>query len=87
MANTYKAILYGDKVVWINNGPPSQPNPVEVRITIVDGEASEAKPDKGQTMADVLAELARRRSFSAISDPVAWQREQRQDRTLAHRGP
>ncbi len=86
MANTYKAILYGDKVVWLD-GPPQQSGPVEIRITIVDGEASEAKPDRGRTMADVLAELARRRSFEAISDPVAWQRKQRQDRTLAHRGP
>lgn len=85
MANTYKAILHGDRVEWID-GPPQQSTPVEIRITIVEGEASEAKPDRGQEMADVLAKLARRHTFSAISDPVAWQREQRQDRTLAHRG-
>ena len=34
-------------------------------------------------MAESLAELAQRGTFAAITDPVAWQRELRSERTLA----
>ncbi len=36
-------------------------------------------------MAAALAELARRGTFAAITDPVAWQRELRSERALPDR--
>jgi hypothetical protein len=38
-------------------------------------------------MAEALAVLARRGTFAAITDPVAWQRERRSERTLPNREP
>lgn len=86
MAQTYRAILRGDRVEWLE-GRPQHSDAVEVRITVVEGEESSASHGQGLVMAEILAELDRRGTFSAIPDPAAWQREQRQDRALAHRGP
>jgi hypothetical protein len=36
-------------------------------------------------MAALLEQLAERRTFSAITDPVKWQRELRQERVLPGR--
>lgn len=49
--------------------------------------ASEAVLDRGQVMAEALTVLASRGTFAAISNPVAWQRETRSERTLPNREP
>lgn len=46
--------------------------------------AEEASPN-GESVARLMQELANRQSFSNIKDPVAWQREVRQDRPLPFR--
>ena len=40
---------------------------------------------RGRHMADVLNQLAQIDACSDITDPVAWQREQRKDRSLPTR--
>jgi len=41
--------------------------------------------NQGQKMAAILQRMADRNALSQITDPVAWQREIRQDRILAGR--
>jgi 3'-phosphoadenosine 5'-phosphosulfate (PAPS) 3'-phosphatase len=84
MLHTYKAILDGDHVQWIDM-PPERARPVQVHITLLE-EAEPKLPGEGApVMAEVLAALAGEGTFSEITDPVTWQREQRRDRGLADR--
>jgi hypothetical protein len=84
MLRTYKAILHGDHVEWLDN-PPEQTQPVRVNITPLLDAPPESAHERGRVMAEALAALATRGTFAAITDPVAWQREVRQERTLPAR--
>ncbi len=86
MLQTYKAILHGDRVEWLEK-PPEKSYPVQVHLTFLEETASEADLDRGQVMAEALTMLAGRGTFATISDPVAWQRETRSERTLPNREP
>lgn len=86
MLQTYKAILHGDHVEWLEQ-PPEKPRPVQVHITFLEETASQAVLERGPAMAEALAALASRSTLAAISDPVAWQRELRSERTLPNREP
>jgi hypothetical protein len=80
---TYKAILQGDHVEWIDR-PPEVSRPVQVHITVLD-EGSETAGSRGQAMAAILETLAASGGLSGIADPRAWQREVRQERALPDR--
>jgi hypothetical protein len=85
MVETYKAILRGDRLEWSGNAPqhPDTEQGVEVYVTIVQETSISSKAaSDGKAMAKALARLAESGSVSKISDPSAWQREQRQDRAL-----
>jgi hypothetical protein len=84
MVNTYRAVLYGDKIKWIDT-PPKRIHPVEVQVTLLGEIALPSPSERGQAMAEALENLARAGTFSAITDPVTWQREARQDRALPGR--
>jgi hypothetical protein len=84
MLRTYKAILHGDHVEWLDK-PPEQTQPVPVHITLLEEVPLEPARERGQVMAEALAALASRGTFAAITDPVAWQREVRHERTLPAR--
>ncbi len=79
MSRTYKAILHDDRVEWLDR-PPDSSHPLQVQITLV--EELRPDPSRGRTMAESLALLASRGAFSAITDPVTWQREEQRDRDL-----
>jgi len=81
MLRTYKAVLRGNRVEWIDT-PPAPTRPTPVHITLLD---ESAEPARGQEMARVLEALAQGGGLSGIPDPVSWQREQRQERTLPGR--
>ncbi|MBS3933661.1 MAG: hypothetical protein KGZ35_04835 [Truepera sp.] len=83
MLRTYKAILHGDHVEWLDR-PPEQTQPVPVHITLL-AETPLAARERGRVMAEALAALASRGAFAAITDPVAWQREVRHERPLPAR--
>jgi hypothetical protein len=89
VGRSYPAILHGNRVTW-TGAAPQQQGPVPVNVTIVDP-APTAPPgpngdaDRGQRMADALSELAQSRSFEQVTDPSAWQREVRTDRSLPGR--
>ncbi len=84
MLRTYRAILHGDRVEWLDKRP-EQSRPVPVQITPLEGTPLEPALERGRVMAEALGALASRGTFAAITDPVAWQREVRHERTLPAR--
>lgn len=84
MLHTYKAILHGDQVQWLEKSPEKS-QMIQVHITVLEEPASEPVRERGRVMAESLAELARRGTFTAVSNPVAWQRALRDERALPDR--
>ena len=86
---TYKAILRNDRLEW--RGPmPSQigpDQPVAVHVTILEESVLEPGRERGLEMATALEQLAAMDALADITDPVAWEREMRQDRILPGREP
>jgi hypothetical protein len=84
MLNTYKAIVRRDQqghdlLEWSEGTPEdlAEDRPVKVSVTILEPSAGQ-----GERMADALEKLAQLNIASAIKDPAAWEREQREDRDL-----
>jgi hypothetical protein len=84
MLRTYKAILHGDQVEWLEQ-PPEKSEPVQVYITVLEEPTVEPTRGRGRVMAEALAALAQRGTFAEITDPVEWQRELRDERVLPDR--
>jgi hypothetical protein len=83
---TYKALLRGNRLEWLAEAPESQTDaPLRVHVTVLEQEAPAEARARGHAMAALLEQLAERRTFSTIPDPVQWQRELRQDRVLPGR--
>lgn len=88
MLNTYKAVLKGDRLEWSDDVPEQlvAGQPVPVHVTILDETMLPSEqPTRGQQMAAALERLAAKGGLADIADPVTWQREMRQDRTLPGR--
>ena len=88
MLSTYKALLKGDRLEWRGEAPElaSEDRPVAVHVTILDDDGLVSRhPSQGQQMAVALEQLAAVQALSEIVDPVAWERETRQDRALPDR--
>lgn len=87
MLQTYKATLRGNILEWSEEMPDqSEDIAVEVYVTVLsNGQSSSDKKAKGKRMADALEKLASGNSLVEIEDPIAWQREQREERTLPDR--
>lgn len=86
MLNTYRAILRGQTIEWLNEKPEnlSRNRPVNVHVTILEDNETPL-PAQGQQMAAILEQLAQIQSSFAILDPLDWEREIRQDRELPGR--
>lgn len=87
MLQTYKATLRGNILEWNEEMPEQNKDiAVEVYVTVLsNGQASSDKTSQGRRMADALEKLASNNSLAGITDPVAWQREQREERPLPDR--
>lgn len=83
MLRTYKAVLRGDRVEWIDS-PPAPARPTPVHITLLEDEPAELAV-RGREMAAALEVLAQSGGLAGIGDPVSWQREVRQERILPGR--
>jgi antitoxin (DNA-binding transcriptional repressor) of toxin-antitoxin stability system len=55
------------------------------KIIKLEAKTMESAQERGAKAAALLEQLAQRNTFSEIVDPVAWQRETRQDRQLPGR--
>lgn len=84
MHQTYRAIIKGDRIFWVDKHPNLKEE-TEVCITLLDNAAESQTFERGQKMASLLTQLAQSNPFRAMQDPVSWQQEQRQDRTLPFR--
>jgi hypothetical protein len=83
---TYRALLRGDHLEWLEEKPASQTDaPLRVHVTVLELESPSEVYARGHAMAALLEKLAERRTFSTIPDPVKWQRELRRDRVLPGR--
>ena len=82
MLPTYKATLKGNRLEWIGE-EPRRKDAVPVYVTLL--EEQTAQRAQGDQMAEALNQLAEAGGLATISDPEAWQREQRQDRALPGR--
>jgi hypothetical protein len=81
MADTYRAVLKDDHLEWVDK-KPEMVNPVDVTVVVHDVPNNISQ---GVKMAYYLEKLAELGGVSSISDPVAWQREIREDRVLPGR--
>lgn len=88
MTQTYKAILRGNQLEWSDAAPQTlaDDRAIAVHVTILDDVAVATNPlTAGQRMSAILEQLAQQPTFASISDPIAWQREQRNERVLPDR--
>lgn len=86
MSKTYRAVLRGDHVDWIDP-PPRRQGDTQVQITLLQPELEpeEDRRARRQSAVAALEELAAAGGIASISDPAAWEREIRQDRPLPGR--
>ena len=84
MLNTYRAILDGNVIRWLDSSPTLQ-HPVQVHVTLLDETSSSANKVRAQIMKIALQNLARTNALGTIIDPVAWQKAERQERLLPGR--
>jgi hypothetical protein len=88
MLETYPGILRDNRIEWSGESPPqvSADRGVRVHVTILDRvEALPSGVERGQRMAAALEQLAAMQSLTGITDPLAWERELREDRVLPDR--
>jgi hypothetical protein len=87
MLQTYKATLQGNQLHWSGDSPKQlESGPIEVLVTVLtESETETERATRGKRMAEALEKLAESKTVADISDPVMWQREQRQDRDLPGR--
>ena len=78
MSESYRAILADGELRWLDDVPDILRHGTEnvrIRVTI---EEQDGENDEDE-LASLLDELAEADPFSAIEDPVAWQRTLRND--------
>ena len=63
----------------------SDDQPLAVHVTILDEHQTSTPHTSGQRMAAILEQLAYQPTLASISNPIAWQQEQRGERTLPGR--
>ena len=85
LMETYRAILKGNRLEWIESEPTDLEAEQPVEVTILDTPSDVDATTQGQRMAKALEQLAASNAFADIKDPVAWQREIRKDRPLPGR--
>nr|WP_290222487.1 hypothetical protein [Trichocoleus desertorum] len=84
MLKTFKAWLKGSRLEWIDDVPDLGQEMLQVHVTLLDQQPTLEPKTRGQRMAEILAELATTQALSEV-DPVLWQQETRQDRSLSGR--
>jgi hypothetical protein len=87
MLETYQGILCDNRIEWSGEAPRHLPphQGVRVYVTLLDAVPNGGGESQGCRMAAALEKLAAMQRVSAIPDPAAWEREQRQDRPLPGR--
>ena len=84
MLQTFRAVLKGNLIEWIDEVPQLGDQSIAVHITVLEENLGSDSATRGQRMAEVLEKLAANRAFSNV-DPIVWQREVRHDRSILSR--
>ncbi len=88
MLTSYRAILKGDRVEWLNSEAPKLKPGSEILVDItILGQQGELATDaiRVSQIGDVLNRLAGIDAFAEIDDPATWERQIREDRELPNR--
>lgn len=83
MEESYRAVLKGDRLEWVDEGPSVDESGVEVQVTLLPEDSQVAQ--RGRLMATALDQLSVSGAFGDVRDPVRWQRGQRAERVLPGR--
>ncbi|MGE5660306.1 MAG: hypothetical protein ACM37W_27260 [Actinomycetota bacterium] len=84
MPKTFKAWLTGSSLEWIGDRPDVGDQKLQVQVAFLEENPATESKTRGQKMAEILANLAATQPFGNL-DPVLWQQETRQDRSLPGR--
>ncbi len=83
---TYKAILRGDRIEWEEDVPEQIRGQASLTVFVtILNQPAVADGTRGPRMAEPLQRLALSGGVPSISDPLQWQRKQREDRDLPGR--
>ena len=80
MSETYSGVLHEGRIQWDGAAPSGGHQ--RVLVTIL---KDTAPRDRGARMAAALERIASSGGVQSITDPVAWQREQRGERPMPGR--
>ena len=81
MLQTYSGTLSDGRIEWDTESPSGES--VRVLVTVMDPSPEHA--GRGAKMAAILDKLAESDMYTRFRDPVEWQREMREERTLPGR--
>lgn len=84
MLRTFRAWLKGSSLEWIDEIPELGNPLIQVQVTLVENEPDSEAKLCGSKMAEILEKLSACPVLTDI-DPVAFERETRQDRSLPGR--
>lgn len=85
MLRTFEALLKGKLLEWTNDVPQQSDRPLKVYVTLLEEKSSISADIRRKKIVEILEKLAASQTFAEVTDPVAWQREMRQDRPLPGR--
>jgi len=87
MLSTYRALLRGQVLEWLNDRPKdlSPDRAVVVHVTFLEETPYAQTTEQGRQMAAILEKIAQSASSVATLDPIQWEREMRQERVLPGR--
>jgi hypothetical protein len=83
MQSTYRATLRGDRIEWEDDVPEEIRNQAVLPVIVTIAKQRDvADKTGGSRMAEALERLAQNGGVPSITDPMQWQREQREDRNI-----
>jgi len=89
MLQTFEAKLKGNQLEWVDEIPRhvyDYPRSIYVYVTLREKvPVEDSETSRKQHIAEALDKLAAMDAVANITDPVAWQREIREDRPLPFR--
>ncbi|MEH2320359.1 hypothetical protein [Nostoc sp.] len=84
MLKTFRAWLKGSHLEGIDDVPTLGEQQIPVHVTLLKNKSVIDKQARGRRMAEILDKLAVSQALTDVN-PVIWQQETRQDRSLAGR--
>lgn len=84
MGKTFKAFLQNGHLEWVDDCPTLGDERLQVYVTVLESSPIATPATRGERMSEILEHLAAIDGLESV-DPVLWQREIRQERSLPER--